>query len=239
MRQLSLLLFISFISLVSFAQKQVNDPNAESRSVSGFHKIEVSSGIQLFLSQSNSEAVAVSAVNAEYRSRIKTEVINGVLKIYYDRNFLKDMSDRPNKKLKAYVSVVNLDGLSANSGALVKGQDLIRSSSLDMKATSGAQIEIKVQASRLTVDQNSGSIVNVSGSSGSVKADGSSGSIFNGFDLAADNAEADCSSGAIIRITVNKELKAEASSGGLVQYKGSGVIRDIHTSSGGNISKKG
>lgn len=238
MRSISLLLTITLLSLVSFAQKQVNDPNAETRSVSGFHKIEVSTGIQLFLSQGGSEAVAVSAVNPEYRSRIHTEVSNGVLKIYYDRNFLKQLGERSDKKLKAYVSVVNLDGLVASSGSMVRGQDLIRSSSLDVKATSGAQVEVKVQASRMMVDQNSGSIVNLSGTSGSLQVEGSSGSIFNGYELAADNADADCSSGAIIRITVNKELKAKASSGGLVQYKGSGVIRDIHTSSGGNISKK-
>ena len=65
------------------AQKTVNDPNAEKRNVSGYHAIEVGGGIDLYLSQGE-EAVAVSASETKYRDRIKTEVKNGVLKIWYD-----------------------------------------------------------------------------------------------------------------------------------------------------------
>ncbi len=46
------------------AQKTINDPNAEVRSVKGFHAIKVSGGIDLYLSQGE-EALAVSAKDAE------------------------------------------------------------------------------------------------------------------------------------------------------------------------------
>jgi hypothetical protein len=44
---------------------------------------------------------------------IKTVVENGVLKIYYDNDSWKFWKNGENKKLKAYVSVINFDGLDA------------------------------------------------------------------------------------------------------------------------------
>src|SRR5580704_9443447 len=93
------------ITIFSFAQngKTIEDKNAETRNVSGFHAIHVQSGIDLYLTQGSQEAVAVSASDIEYRNRIKTEVEDGVLKIYLDHSgFHWNMG---NKKLKAYVSI--------------------------------------------------------------------------------------------------------------------------------------
>ena len=62
---LSLLLTASFYTLL--AQKTINDPNAEQRNVSGFHGVDVATGIKLVLTEGSAEEVAVS----EYRSRIR------------------------------------------------------------------------------------------------------------------------------------------------------------------------
>jgi len=61
----------------------VYDDNAQQRNVSNFHAIEVSNGIYLYLKQGNTNAVAVSASLQELTVKIKTEVENGVLKIYF------------------------------------------------------------------------------------------------------------------------------------------------------------
>src|ERR1044072_6782360 len=111
---LSLFLFRSLMIAAS-AQKIMNDANAQKRNVSGFHAIEVSGGIDLYLSQGE-EAVAVSAAKDEYRDKIMTEVKDGVLKIRYEwRSGLK--IDWGNHKLKAYVSAKKLDGLNASGGS--------------------------------------------------------------------------------------------------------------------------
>jgi hypothetical protein len=59
------LLFSTFL----MAQKEISDPNAETRSIKGFHAIKVSTGIQLILTQSTTEAVAVSATSTEHRDK--------------------------------------------------------------------------------------------------------------------------------------------------------------------------
>src|SRR6476659_3652657 len=82
-------LFLSFPLLlcgfILFAQdKIVYDANAEIRNVSSFHAVEVSNGINLILKQGNTDAVAVSGSSTDVIKRIKTEVVNGKLKIYFD-----------------------------------------------------------------------------------------------------------------------------------------------------------
>jgi hypothetical protein len=42
----------------------------------------------------------------------------------------------------------------------------------------------------------------------------------------------------LLKYQYPKELDAEASSGGLVHYKGAGVIKNLSTSSGGSIIEK-
>lgn len=229
------LLFSTFLS----AQKEVNDPNAESRSVKNFHAIKVSTGIQLMLSQGNTEAVAVSASTNEYRDNIKTVVENGVLKIYYDNDSWKFWKNGDSKKLKAYVSVINLDGLDASTGASIKIEGLVKTNTLNVEASSGAVIKGNIDASVVKVDQSSGAVINMSGSVKDLSVDGSSGSVFHGYELTVDNCNIDASSGGGVQVTVNKELSVEVSSGGYVNYKGQGVIKNIKTSSGGNVSRKG
>src|SRR5258708_36532137 len=74
----------SCLPLVSvLAQKTViNDPNVEVRAVKGFHGIEVSNAIDLYLSQGGQETVAVSAAEIKWRDRIRKGVEGGILKIW-------------------------------------------------------------------------------------------------------------------------------------------------------------
>src|SRR5689334_6055242 len=99
MKKLQLLLIACAASLTMFAQN-INDANAEKRSVGGFHGIHLSSAFDVYLTQSTDEAVAVSASESKWRDRIKVEVKNGILYIGYDSEGKWGMG---NKKLKAYI----------------------------------------------------------------------------------------------------------------------------------------
>jgi len=80
MKKILLLMILGFAGVSGWAQKFiVNDANAEVRTITSFSAIEVSSAIDLYISQSDEEAIAVSAKDVESRARIKTEVKNAVL----------------------------------------------------------------------------------------------------------------------------------------------------------------
>jgi hypothetical protein len=237
MKSISILLFGFLLTMSATAQTSIKDANAEVRPAKNFHAIRVSSGIELILVQGNEEALAVSAVNEEHRKNIKTVVEDGVLKISYDNSVWK--KNQGNRKLKAYVSAIKIDDIHASSGSSVKIDGNLKSAELGIDVSSGATFKGEINSDRLVVDQSSGSVVDISGATGMLKVEGSSGSVFNGYDLKAENGEADSSSGGLIHLTINKELSADASSGGSISYKGNGVIRNIKTGSGGSVQKKG
>jgi hypothetical protein len=231
------ILFVSVANLALFAQKTVNDPNAEKRSVSGFHGIEVSTGIELTITRGNTEEVAVSASTTEYRDKIETRVENGILKIHYETKTGSINKKNETKGLKAWVSYKSLDKLYATTGAEVKIDGILEAGSLDMKANTGAEIDGKVDVGTLKLDQNTGSKVILSGKAGKLEAEGSTGSKFTGEDLNTNSCNVHVSTGARISVNAEKELQVKASTGGTVKYKGNAGIREIRTSTGGTVSK--
>lgn len=230
--------FLLLNSLVSFAQDVVvNDANAEKRTLSAsFNAIQVSDGIELLITQGNTESVAVSASEQRFLERLRTEVDNGTLKIYYD-NKTMIWNGNEKRKLRAYVSFKNIESLKASSGSDVKAKSTLKLDALTMHFSSGAQFNGEVDIRNLEVTQNSGSEINATGKTDNLKTDLSSGAIFKGYDLSVNYCDAKASSGGEVRITVNKELAAKASSGGSIRYKGEGVVKDINVSSGGSVKK--
>jgi hypothetical protein len=235
-------LFLSLITLISlsaFAQEKtvINDANAQKRNLNGnFTGISVSDGVDLYLTQGNEESIAVSSSDEKYMERFKTEVENGVLKIYYDDKGA-NWSTNDKRKLKAYVSFKTLEKLHASGGADVRVQGSLEAENLDIKFTSGSAFNGKLNAKVLTVDQSSGSSINISGSADKIDVGVSSGAVFKGYDLAVDYCTAKASSGGGVRITINKELSAKANSGGGVKYKGNAIIKEIDVNSGGSVKK--
>jgi hypothetical protein len=227
----------SILSVLTAQQTVIKDPNAQVRSAGDFHALKVATGIRLYLTQSNENVVVVSAADPAYRDRIRTEVTNGVLSIYYDHGTW-NWHDDNRKELKVYVSCVHLDGLHASSGAQVEVDGTLKSANLAMDLSSGSSFTGKVEAEDLRVDEGSGARSTISGKAARLRAGASSGSSLHGFELQVDECDVHVSSGGKVDISVQKEMSASANSGGKVSYRGEGVITEVHTSSGGSISRR-
>lgn len=235
----SLIAVLSVFSLSLKAQNTiVADANAKTRVLNGsFTAIKVSDGVNLYITKGNEESIAVSASNDDLLERFKTEVVNGTLKIYFDHKAFNWSNNRKGK-LTAYVSFKTLEKLHASGGSSVKAKNTIDAGNLSLDISSGASFDGKVNAKELDIDQSSGADMSLSGKANKLKIDASSGAKFQGYDMEVDYCDAEATSGASIRIGVNKELTGKASSGGSVKYKGTGVIRDIDVSSGGVVKKE-
>jgi hypothetical protein len=235
-------IFLSFLLSAitagfAFSQKTINDPNAEKRAVGSFHGIKVETGIELTLTEGNTEEVAVSAATTEFRDRIITKVENGILKIFYESKMGAINKRKESKYLKAYVSYKTLDLLHANTGAEVEIVGVLKTSSLDIDANTGALIKGELDVNALKVVQNTGSKLTLSGRADKMEIGGDTGSIFVGEDLATMNCNIKVNTGAKVTVKAEKELQVKASTGGIVKYKGNATIREIKTNTGGSVSK--
>lgn len=236
MKKVSVLLAGLFMAVLVNAQ-QVNDPNAEVREAKNFHGISVSSSFDVYLSQSSSEAVAVSASETKYRDRIKVEVKDGILHIRYDNEGLHWSSG--NKKLKAYISFKDIDQLTVNGACDVFITGTLKADELTIKQSGASDLKGKLDVKKLSVDLSGASDITVSGTASQLDVEASGASDFKGFDLVTEMCSARASGASDIKITVNKELSAQASGASDVRYKGDGVIviRDLKTSGSSSVSK--
>jgi hypothetical protein len=232
---LSLLLTASFYNLL--AQKTISDPNAEKRNVTGFHGIDVATGIKLIITPGSTEEVAVSASKTEFRDKIVTEVVNGILKIHYEKKLGAINKKDEAKGLKAYVSYKTLDKLDVTTGAEVEINGILTATTLDLKANTGGIVKGEINITTFKVDQNTGSKITLSGKAENLDVEGDTGSKFLGEDLKTTNCTAAAGTGAGVVITVQKELNAKANTGGSIKYKGDAGIRNIKTNTGGSVSK--
>jgi hypothetical protein len=235
MKKLFSLLCLLFIACFAFAQKTINDPNAEVRKVGSFTGVEVSGGIDLFISAGD-EAVAVSASKPEYRERIRTEVENGILKIWYDSKW--GVSFSGTKNLKAYVSYKTLRSLSASGGSDVNVDGTISTNELALRVSGGSDFKGAVNVSKLTVRQSGGSDIRISGNATTLDVDASGGSDFKGYDLVAEVCMLEASGASDIEITANREISARASGASDIHYKGKPAVKEAKSSGASSVQSR-
>ncbi len=233
MKKISVLLMSLFFAGGIFAQ-QVNDPNAEVREAKNYNGINVSSAFDVYLSQSDNEAVAVSAASAKDREMIKVEVKDGILHIGLDKGWKWNSG---NKKLKAYISFKQISKLTVSGACDVFISGTLKADKLTINQSGASDLKGKLDIKELTVDISGASDITVSGVAAKLNVEASGASDFKGFDLITDYCDVRASGASGIRITVNKELSAHASGASDIKYKGDGLIRDLKTGGASSVSR--
>ncbi|POY37097.1 DUF2807 domain-containing protein [Solitalea longa] len=216
------------------SNKETRDVVTETRKVTGFHGINVSTGIDVFITQGTSEKVTVTA-SSNIIGKIKTVVNNGILEIYVDKTG-KDSWSWGNETRKVYLTVKTLDAIVANSGSDVSTTNRLKADKLFAQSSSGSDLKLDLDVRDLICETSSGSDAELSGIAKSFNVQASSGSDVNAFHLTTEVCVANASSGSDIDVTVTKQLTADASSGGDVTYKGKPQKVVKNESSGGDIS---
>lgn len=237
MKKFSCSLIVLFLSGCLFAQKQfVVDENAEMRRIEkSFTSIKVSGSIDLYLSQSDNEAVAVSASEEKFKQNIKTVVENNVLRIYYDgeKNWSK------NRKLMVYVSFINIDAIDASGASDIVIAGSLKAASLNLQLSGASDFSGVVNVASLKINLSGSSDVSISGTATNLDIESSGASDVKGYDLVTDNCTAKASGASDINVTVNKELNAHASGASNIFFRGQGVIKGMQSSGGSTIARKG
>ncbi|RYY38917.1 MAG: DUF2807 domain-containing protein [Chitinophagaceae bacterium] len=227
------------LGLGASAQKTIHDDMAQVRTVTSFHGIRVQAGIDLYLSEGE-PAVAVSGRTTEFRERIRTTVENGILRIWYETSGGGGVVWGNGRNLKAYVSAKMLDQLSASGGSDVYVDGTLRAQSLRLDLSGGSDFKgaVAVQAD-LQADLSGGSDANITGTAASLKVSASGGSDFKGLGLTVETCTAEASGGSDVDVTVNREIRARASGGSDVHYRGAATLTESHKSGGSDIGKRG
>jgi hypothetical protein len=216
----------------------IQDPNAELRPVKGYHGIRVSSAINLYLSQGQEEKVVVSAKDIKMREKIITEVVDGILIIRLEGSW--KWWHMGNSKLKAYVSYTTLDEITASGASDVYVDGVIAGEKLTLNLSGASDFKGAVKVNGLSLDQSGASDSHITGQvSGTATIRSSGASDVKGYDLVIEECSAHASGASDIRITVNKQIDADATGASSIYFKGAGVLRESHSTGASNVGHSG
>ena len=229
---LFIILFIVSGCYINFPESITGNGNVvtNERDVENFHGLEVSTGIDVEITQANSNELILEA-DENLHDVIKTVVENGILKIYAEKNI------RMAKAKQVYLNYKDIEIIRISSAGDVKGKNTLVTQDLDISLSSAGDLFLDIEADRLEVNISSSGNARLSGKSNYLDADLSSAGDLNAFDLEVKKAKVSVSSAGDAKVFITEEASLSSSSAGDIIYKGEPKTVNVRTSSGGDIRK--
>lgn len=224
MKKLTTAIVLILVCVLGYAQQ------TEQRSIASFSGVQSSAGVDVYLKKGDKESVKVEITSGRITDVI-TEVGGTSLRIS-----MKSGS-RQVRGVKVYVTYVELDKLEASSGSNIFSEETIKGSEMIIHATSGASIEVVVEAKSVIAESNSAGEIEIKGSTKLLEAEADSGGVLDAYDLQAETVDAEASSAGALKVSVSENLKANASSAGSIRYRGNPSKSVINASSAGSVKK--
>lgn len=219
------ILFLSLLVMPVIGQETI--------SLDNFSKIKSSGGLDITLIPSNETKAVVEMIKGDFED-LMIEVKGDRLVMKFKN---KSWMGSNNRKAEIDLYYKSLDEVDASAGSKIVGDDHISCKSFEVEASSGAYVRLAIESDKLGVDVSSGASVNLKGEAKKQSVDVSSGASYKGTKMETEVTDVEASSGASAKVYVTKEIRAEASSGGSVKYKGSPEKKDIDSGkySGGSV----
>jgi hypothetical protein len=202
----------------------------ETRKIGAFNEIEVSHGINLYLTTGKSNHLEVETAKS-ILSRLITEVKGDKLKIYFSGSFIMPTT------ANVYLEATSVSNITTSGGSDVIGENTLHTEDLKLTASGGSDIRLEVDTQYLEVNVSGGADIVLSGRAKYMEVKTSGGSDFKGFELIVQKAKLHASGGSDIRVYVEDDLEARASGGADIRYKGNPRTIDTKNSAGGDISR--
>jgi len=222
----------SFVILFpGFSSLRAQEQQSKNVTLSRFSEISISTGLDLVITRGDTESARIVATEnlidavvveqAGNKINIKWKLIQSQKKAWL------------NRKATIYMTYKTLNFLEASSGSSLKTENTLKTDHLDAIVSSGAIIKADIDCGKLELKTSSGASASLSGKATEVKMESSSGSRVNALELVSDYATVNASTGAAIRINVNKSLEPFASTGGRIRYTGNADLKNFTGSKNG------
>ncbi|HTG67534.1 MAG TPA: head GIN domain-containing protein [Flavobacterium sp.] len=197
-----------------------------------FKSVEANSGIEVIIEQADRTKVLVEA-DDNLQNSIITKVNNGVLIISRKSGSYSSQNGQ-----KVFITAPVIEELTANSASSIKTKNTLKGENINLNTSSAAKIEAQLSIDNIKANSSSASKIEIKGMALNLDAQATSASKIEAEDLLANTITAESSSGSKISIHPIVSLKADASSGGKIEYNNTPKQIEKSTSSGGDISQE-
>lgn len=218
------LIYISLLLLSTVTFSQITNNLGDFNSVKVFDKIKVE------LISSSENKISITGNKAE---QVETVNKNGELKIRMSFDKLLSGEDIV---VKLYFK--KLEEISASEGGEVGCKTVFKQTSLALKATSGAVINIKADVDKINVNVNAGGIIALSGKASNQDVTITSGGVLNSKNLYSSQTTISVSAGGKATINATNLVDAKVKAGGSIYIYGKPKQINKQTLFGGTIEEK-
>jgi len=221
-------LLLSLFIVTCYAQDKVVD-------LDSYSAVNVSEGIEVKMIEGPNKA-EINMIKGDIDD-LEIKLKGETLVIGFRNNKVNFWNNR-DAEITLYYNQ-NITEVSVSSGASLYNSEPFISSEFEVDASSGGSLNLMVDSNEIDVDVSSGASIQMGGESNSLRVDASSGASFKGKKLATKTVRVNASSGAGATVWAEDYIKASASSGGSVRYKGDPAEKELDTAkySGGSIRK--
>lgn len=200
-----------------------------------FNEVSVSSGIDLYLTQSNAENIKVIA-HPDLLKDVIIEKENNLLKVRYRNNISWGRMFK-GQSIKVYVNYKTLQAISASGGSDVFTQNTLKTDKLVASVSGGSDLELNLVTKDLQVQSSGGSDIELKGSAVNMQASVSGGSDIDALGFIVEYARVTASGGSDANVNVTKALEVSASGGSDVNYKGNPSVKKTSSSRSGDVKR--
>ena len=198
---------------------------------SAVNQISVSGNIEAIITQGDQASVNVEA-DSNLQEHIIVEAKGDKLDIRTNVN-IGDASAK-----RVIITLPNIKSIEAETASQVTTKDAIKGDKIEVKAGSGASLKASLLTPNAKCEAHSGGSLELAGGIQNLEADASSGASIDATKVKSVNAKCNASSGGSISVNEVSSLKAEASSGGHINYKGNPDKLEKNASSGGKVQQE-
>lgn len=229
----AILLTVFFTS--SFAQTIINDKNAELRNVGDFWGIKVSGGIDVYLSQSEENALAISASSQKMKDDIETRIVNGVLVISYNARSIT-MNEKRN--LRVYISFKTLQSIEGSGACDFNIQETLQSNAFKINLSGACELKGKVEINDMDAKISGASTVKITGKVKNLKLEASGASDMKNYNLQVENLIAELSGASDVKVYITNSLTVKASGASSLNYSGNPEKVAVQTSGASSVTQR-
>jgi len=193
-----------------------------------FEHIKIMGFFDVELIQGAEEKIKVVAHDFDI-DRVKISQQGGTLKLSTLRSIVEDAD------IDVKIFYSSLSSLNVGGGAKVESDQPLVGGDLYIRAGSGSEIYLEVDAGELEAQASEGAHLTIRGKAEILDAGANTGGILDGHRLVAQSAKMRAGTGGEASATVEQSLDAKANTGGVIRYAGSPPDTNSRTILGGEV----
>jgi hypothetical protein len=224
-----LVLAVAMLSLNTFAQ----DSSWQTRAVSGFNSIDSGGPFNVHIKITGTESLKLN-IDADAINDVKTEVVDGVLKI----GFKNRLSFHRNiRKIDIFITAKSLQALENSGSGSVDVDGVMSAPNIKVSLSGSGNMRTAVKADVLDVKISGSGSIDLKGSTSDANLRISGSGQINGESLKTETVIANISGSGSISIIANKTVSARITGSGGVSYTGNASIGETKYTGSGRVNK--